>query len=437
MGARDMLRAAIVKNIKRRISCSTVPGHVAGRQFSSYGDGCVPVEKADCVVIGGGVVGIAVAREMALSGREVLVLEAASTIGTVTSSRNSEVIHAGIYYPPHSLKARLCVKGRNMLYEYCSLHSVPHRQLGKLIVATSPSQNPVLEKLQRLGIANGVTDLRMIEAEEAMEMEPELRCVKALWSPSTGIIDSHALMLALQVEAEEHNTTFSFNTSVIGGQINEGGIHLHICETKDMHTFVDNPNLPAQIILNSNIVINSAGLSAPSLVRRFRGFPSEAIPNAYYARGCYFSLSETGKVPFCHLIYPVPEDGGIGVHVTLDMGGLVRFGPDVEWLDDIDDGTRFLNMFDYTVDARRAERFYPEIRKYYPNLKDGTLRPDYSGIRPKVSGRGQSAADFVIQGKEIHGIPSLVNLFGIESPGLTASMAIAEMVSMIASQSSR
>lgn len=432
-----MLRAAIVKSIKRRVSRSTVTSHVTGRQFSSHGDGSVPVEKADCVVIGAGVVGIAVARQMALSGREVLVLEAASTIGTVTSSRNSEVIHAGIYYPPHSLKARLCVKGRNLLYGYCSLHGVPHRQVGKLIVATNPLQNPVLENLRMLGIGNGVTDLRIIEAEEAMEMEPELRCVKALWSPSTGIIDSHALMLALQVEAEEHNTTFAFNTSVIGGQINEGGIRLHICETKDMHTFVDNPNIPPQIILDSNIVINSAGLCAPSLVRRFDGFPSEAIPNAYYARGCYFTLSETGKAPFHHLIYPVPEDGGIGVHVTLDMGGQLRFGPDVEWLDDIDDRPRFLNMFDYTVDARREERFYPEIRKYYPNLEDGTLTPGYSGIRPKLCGRGQPAADFVIQGKETHGIPSLVNLLGIESPGLTSSMAIAEMVSIIASQSPR
>lgn len=432
-----MLRAATVKSIKRRLSRSTVTSHVTGRQFSSHGDGSVPVEKADCVVIGAGVVGIAVARQMALSGREVLVLEAASTIGTVTSSRNSEVIHAGIYYPPHSLKARLCVKGRNLLYGYCSLHGVPHRQVGKLIVATNPLQNPVLENLRMLGIGNGVTDLRIIEAEEAMEMEPELRCVKALWSPSTGIIDSHALMLALQVEAEEHNTTFAFNTSVIGGQINEGGIRLHICETKDMHTFVDNPNIPPQIILDSSIVINSAGLCAPSLVRRFDGFPSEAIPNAYYARGCYFTLSETGKAPFHHLIYPVPEDGGIGVHVTLDMGGQLRFGPDVEWLDDIDDRTRFLNMFDYTVDARREERFYPEIRKYYPNLEDGTLTPGYSGIRPKLCGRGQPSADFVIQGKETHGIPSLVNLLGIESPGLTSSMAIAEMVSIIASQSPR
>lgn len=431
-----MLRAAIFRNIKRRLSCSTVPNHAGGRQFSSNGDGCLPVEKADCVVIGGGVVGIAVARQMALSGREVLVLEAASTFGTVTSSRNSEVIHAGIYYPPHSLKARLCVKGRNMLYEYCRLHDVPHRQVGKLIVATSPSENPVLEKLQMVGVGNGVTDLRMIEAEEAMEMEPELRCVKALWSPSTGIIDSHSLMLALQGEAEENNTTFAFNTVVIGGQINESGIQLHICETKDMHAFADNPNLPAQIVLNSNIVINSAGLSAPSLVRRFHGFPSEAIPNAYYARGCYFT-PETCKVPFRHLIYPVPEDGGIGVHVTLNMDGHIRFGPDVEWLDDIDDKTSFLNRFEYTVDARRAERFYPEIRKYYPKLKDETLRPDYSGIRPKISGRGQPAADFVIQGKETHGIPGLVNLFGIESPGLTSSMAIAEMVSIIASQSSR
>ncbi|KAH9315144.1 hypothetical protein KI387_023771, partial [Taxus chinensis] len=354
---------------------------------------------ADCVVIGGGVVGIAVARQLGLAGRRVVVLEASPAIGTVTSSRNSEVIHAGIYYPSQSLKARLCVNGRKMLYDYCRLNGVPHKQLGKLIVATSTLQNNVLEKLHRVGIENGVTDLRMMEAEEAMAMEPQLRCVKALCSPSTGIIDTHSLMLAFQGEAEEHGATFAFNTSVVRGHIKENSIHLHISETKDMHTFVDNPNARAQMILTSNVVINSAGLSATSLARRFHGFPLQSIPNTYYARGCYFTLSETQKVPFSHLVYPVPEEGGLGVHVTVDMGGQVRFGPDVEWMHEIDDATSFLNMFKYTVDARRAEFFYPEIRKYYPQLKDGTLRPDYSGIRPKLYGPGQPAADFVIQHK--------------------------------------
>ncbi|XP_057839255.2 L-2-hydroxyglutarate dehydrogenase, mitochondrial isoform X2 [Cryptomeria japonica] len=431
-----MVGSRIINGIRHmRTQCK----HAVERQYScsssSFGD--VPREKADCVVIGGGVVGIAVARELALAGRHVLLLEAASGIGTVTSSRNSQVIHAGIYYSPQSLKARLCVKGRKMLYDYCALHGVPHKKLGKLIVATTESQKHALEKLQSVGIENGVTDLRMMEREEAMAMEPQLHCVKALWSPSTGIIDSHSFMLALQGEAEEHGTTFAFNTSVFRGHINENGIHLHISDTKDMCTFVHNPNAPAQIILTANVVINSAGLSATSLARRFYGFPSQSIPNTYYARGCYFTLSETRKVPFSHLIYPVPEDGGLGVHATLDMSGQIRFGPDVEWMPEIDDTACFLNMFEYTVDHRRAELFYPKIRNYYPKLKDGTLRPDYSGIRPKLSGQGQPAADFVIQGKETHGIPGLVNLFGIESPGLTASMAIAEMVSVIVSQFKR
>ncbi|KAH9738621.1 L-2-hydroxyglutarate dehydrogenase [Citrus sinensis] len=317
-------------------------------------------EKVDCVVIGAGVVGIAVARELALKGREVLVLDSGPTFGTGTSSRNSEVIHAGIYYPLNSLKVKI----------------------GKLIVATRPLEIPKLNDLMKRGTANGVHGLRMLEGFEAMKMEPELQCVKALLSPASGIVDSHSLMLSLVPE----------------------------------------------LTLIPKLVVNSAGLSAPALAKRFIGLDNVFIPPAYYARGCYFSLANTKVAPFKHLIYPIPEDGGLGVHVTLDLDGQIKFGPDVEWIDGIDDTLSFLNRFDYSVNANRAERFYPEIRKYYPDLRDGSLQPSYAGIRPKLSGPRQSPIDFIIQGEDTHGVPGLVNLFGIESPGLTSSMAIAEYV---------
>ncbi|KAH9738620.1 L-2-hydroxyglutarate dehydrogenase [Citrus sinensis] len=341
-------------------------------------------EKVDCVVIGAGVVGIAVARELALKGREVLVLDSGPTFGTGTSSRNSEVIHAGIYYPLNSLKVKaiFCVRGRELLYKYCSEHEVPHKQIGKLIVATRPLEIPKLNDLMKRGTANGVHGLRMLEGFEAMKMEPELQCVKALLSPASGIVDSHSLMLSLVPE----------------------------------------------LTLIPKLVVNSAGLSAPALAKRFIGLDNVFIPPAYYARGCYFSLANTKVAPFKHLIYPIPEDGGLGVHVTLDLDGQIKFGPDVEWIDGIDDTLSFLNRFDYSVNANRAERFYPEIRKYYPDLRDGSLQPSYAGIRPKLSGPRQSPIDFIIQGEDTHGVPGLVNLFGIESPGLTSSMAIAEYV---------
>ncbi|ONH94589.1 hypothetical protein PRUPE_7G023400 [Prunus persica] len=388
----------------------------------------VPKEKVDCVVIGAGVVGLAVARELTLKGREVLVLESASTFGTGISSRNSEVIHAGIYYPPNSLKAILCVRGREMLYKYCSEHNIPHNQIGKLIVATGSSEIPKLHNLMNNGIKNGVGGLVMMEGSEATRMEPELRCLKALLSPVSGIVDTHSLMLSLVGEAENHGATFSYNTTVIGGHIEENRLSLHISETKHLENWNGKFPLQPEMVLIPKLVVNSAGLSAPVLAKRFDGLRSAVIPPTYYARGCYFTLSNTTICPFKHLIYPIPEDGGLGVHVTLDLNGQVKFGPNVEWIDGIDDVSSFLNKFDYSVCTNRAKLFYPEIRKYYPNLKDGSLDPGYAGIRPKLSGPRQSPVDFVIQGEDIHGITGLVNLFGIESPGLTSSMGVAEHI---------
>ncbi|KAG5242470.1 hypothetical protein OIU76_010610 [Salix suchowensis] len=388
----------------------------------------VPTEKLDCVVIGAGVVGLAIARELASKGREVMVLDSASTFGTGTSSRNSEVIHAGIYYPPGSLKALFCVRGRELLYKYCYEHGVPCKQTGKLIVATGPLEFSKLNELMNRGTQNGVDSLKMLEGFEAMKMEPELQCKKALLSPVSGIVDSHSLMLSLVGEAENNGTTFSYNSTVIGGHLEGNCLHLHIVESKDLENWNGDYPLQPELVLVPNLVVNSAGLSSLALAKRFHGLDSCIIPPGFFARGCYFTLSSTKVPPFEHLIYPIPEDGGLGVHVTLDLDGQLKFGPDVEWIDSIDDVSSFLNKYDYSVSASRAERFYPEIRKYYPNLKDGSLQPSYSGIRPKISGPRQSPIDFVIQGEDIHGVPGLVNLFGIESPGLTSSMAIAEHI---------
>ncbi|MFQ6623019.1 hypothetical protein Gotur_002782 [Gossypium turneri] len=393
-----------------------------------------PKEKAECVVIGAGIVGLAVARELSLKGKEVLVLDSAPTFGTATSSRNSEVIHAGIYYPSNSLKARFCVRGRKLLYHYCSQRGIPHNQIGKLIVATGTSEIPKLNQLFNRGIQNGVENLRILDASEAIKMEPELHCVKALLSPASGILDSHSLMLSLVGEAETNGATFSYNTAVIGGHLEGNQMVLHVCETKTLTNWDGNTPLQLDLLLMPKIVVNSSGLSAPTLAKRFHGLNTAIIPPAYYARGSYFILSNANSTrhpPFKHLIYPVPEEGGLGVHVTLDLDGQLKFGPDVEWIPHVPDTTNFLNKFDYSVSADRVARFYPEIRKYYPNLKDGSLIPGYAGIRPKLHGPGQSACDFVIQGEDIHGVGGLVNLFGIESPGLTSSMAIAEYVAAL------
>ncbi|TKY46374.1 L-2-hydroxyglutarate dehydrogenase [Spatholobus suberectus] len=357
----------------------------------------VPKEKVDCVVIGAGVVGIAVARALALKGREVLVIESAPTFGTGTSSRNSEVIHAGIYYPRNSFKAIFCVRGREMLYEYCSKHDIPHKQIGKLIVATRSSEIPKLNDILNCGIQNGVDGLKMVDGVEAMKMEPELQCVKAILSPLTGIVDSHSLMLSLVGEAENHGTTFTYNSTVIGGHLKGNEICLHVTETNHLKEWKGTSILHPELLLIPKLVVNSTGLSAPAFAKRFTGLKSGVVPPAYYARGCYFTLSNTKASPFRRLIYPIPEDGGIGVHVTLDLNGQVKFGPNVEWIDSVDDISSFQNKFDYSVNANHAEEFCLEIRKYYPNLTDGSLEPGYSGIRPKLSGPSQPPADFVIQ----------------------------------------
>ncbi|KAL9237872.1 hypothetical protein vseg_012369 [Gypsophila vaccaria] len=390
-----------------------------------------PKERVECVVIGAGVVGIAIARSLALKtkkGAHILVLDSAPAFGTATSSRNSEVLHAGIYYPHNSFKAKFCTKGRDLMYKYCSERDVPHKQIGKLIVATRESEISKLNEILARGIENGVEGLRLMEASEAMAMEPELHCVKAVFSPLTGIVDSHSLMLSLLGEAENNGATFSYNSTVLGGQVVGNQIELAVTSSQNLEKGNEADELLTELILLPKVVINSAGLAAIPLAKRLFGLDSSFIPDAYYARGHYFSLSKTKTPPFKRLIYPLPEDGGIGVHVTLDLDGQIKFGPDVEWLDGVPDTASFLNGFDYSVSPRRAERFHPEIRKYYPNLKEEALEPGYSGIRPKISGPGTTPCDFVIQGEDVHGVPGLVNLFGIESPGLTSSLAIAEYV---------
>ena len=365
------------------------------------------MEQVDAVVIGAGVVGLACARALALAGREVIVLEREDAIGTHTSSRNSEVIHAGIYYPPGSLKARLCVEGKLALYRYLGERGLPHRNCGKLIVAAEASQLAYLEKLKAQAAANGVHDLRMLSEKEAKTLEPALACVAALESPSTGIIDSHAYMLALQGDAENAGATVAFRSPVERGRVRDGGIELEAGDTR----------------LLARSVVNSAGLFAPQLAGSIAGFPKERMPPQRFCKGNYFSLS--GRSPFTRLIYPVPEKAGLGVHLTIDLAGQARFGPDVEWIDRID----------YAVDPKRGERFYRAIRTYWPGLKDGALQPAYSGIRPKIQENPEEPArDFVIEGPRDHGVPGLVNLFGIESPGLTSSLAIAGRVGELLSE---
>jgi L-2-hydroxyglutarate oxidase LhgO len=361
------------------------------------------MEQIECVVIGAGVVGLAVARALAEAGREVLVLEAAEGIGTETSSRNSEVIHAGIYYPRDSLMARLCVQGKRMLYAFCAEHGVAHRNCGKLIVATDAAEVEKLAGIRAAAAANGVDDLRPLTPSEATALEPALACTAALLSPSTGIVDSHAYMLALQGAAEAAGALFAFHAPVIGGQATEEGVVLEVGGAERMR-------------LAARLVVNAAGLRAPAVARGVRGMPTQLVPTEYYAKGSYFVLA--GRNPFGRLIYPVPVPGGLGVHLTIDLAGQARFGPDVEWVPEPD----------YTVDPRRAESFYAAIRRYWPALPDGALQPGYAGVRPKIVPPAVAKQDFVVQGPAAHGVAGLVNLFGIESPGLTAAIALAELV---------
>jgi L-2-hydroxyglutarate oxidase LhgO len=361
------------------------------------------MDRVECIVIGAGVVGLALARHLALQGREVVVLEAEDRIGTGISSRNSEVIHAGIYYTAGSLKARCCVAGNRALYAFCQAHGVAHRRCGKLIVATDESQVEALRRLRARAEGNGVLDLQWLGGTEARGLEPQLHCVAALLSPSTGIVDSHGLMRALCLEAESHGAMVVLKSPALGGRRVAGGLEVEV-----------GGNDPLTLLANR--VFNCAGLGAQAVARAFEGIRLETIPTLRLSKGSYFGLA--GAAPFSRLVYPVPVEGGLGVHLTLDLGGQARFGPDVEWVD----------REDYDVDPRRADGFYAEVRKYWPGLRDGALQPAYAGMRPRLYGPGEAAPDFLIQREEAHGLPGLVNLFGIESPGLTACLALAAQI---------
>lgn len=365
------------------------------------------MESVDTVVIGAGVVGLACARALAMAGREVIILDAAGAIGTETSSRNSEVIHAGIYYPTGSLKARFCVAGKRALYAYAQSHSIEHARCGKLIVASSAAELAQLDRIRAQAAANGVTDLTPMSPAEVARLEPALRTVGALHSPSTGIIDSHGFMLALQGDAEAHGAMLALLSPIERGAVTKAGIELEVGGASPLR-------------IRARQVINSAGLWAPKLARSLVDHPSASIPPAHFCKGNYYTLA--GRSPFKRLIYPIPEAAGLGVHVTIDLGGQARFGPDVEWLD----GPPAAGTYD--VDPRRADVFYAAVRKYWPDLRNGQLAPGYSGIRPKITAAHEPAGDFMIVGPAVHGVPGLVHLFGIESPGLTAALAIAEAV---------
>ena len=366
------------------------------------------MDRVDAIVIGAGAVGLAVARALAGAGRETIVVEAADAIGQGVSSRNSEVIHAGLYYAPGSLKARLCVRGKELLYRMCASHGVDHRRCGKLVVATSDAEIAALRVLQERAVANGVP-VEWLSAAAAQALEPALRCTAALSSPTTGIVDSHGFMLALQGDLERQGGAVAFGSAVESAVLGRGGAP-HVLR------MADGSEIAAAVL------VNSASLHACALALRFEGLPAGTVPRATLAKGSYYAL--TGKAPFSRLVYPAPADAWLGVHLTLDLGGQARFGPDLEWLDLTNP-----DAIDYTVDPRRADSFYAEVRRYWPDLPDASLQPSYSGVRPKIYGPGEAAPDFRIDGPRFHGVPGLVNLFGIESPGLTSALAIAEQVS--------
>ena len=368
------------------------------------------MEQVDCVVIGAGVIGLAVAREMALQGRETILLEREAAFGTISSARNSEVIHAGIYYPKDSLKAKLCVAGNRLLYEYCHSHQVATKPYGKLIVASDETQVDALQAILYKAQNNGVPEIKMLSGVEAKALEPNLKCSAAILSSSTGIVDSHGYMLSLLGGFEDAGGMIAYQSPLISakpvGQNAAGGFELEIGGDDGMR-------------IQTRWLINCAGMSAPAVAQQIEGLISNQVPKAYFAKGNYFSLS--GKSPFSHLIYPIPEPGGLGVHLTLDMGGQAKFGPDVEWLDIEQEG-----QIDYTVNPRRSEGFYEAVRRYWPDLKDGSLQPDYSGVRAKIVPPNAPAGDFYFDGPEQHGLQGLFNLYGFESPGLTSSLAIAK-----------
>jgi L-2-hydroxyglutarate oxidase LhgO len=393
----------------------------------------------DVAIIGAGAIGLAIARRLASASQRVVLLESGSAIGQQTSSRNSEVIHGGIYYPTGSLKTDLCVQGKQKLYDFCLNHNIPHKRLGKIIAATSDSQLPALEALYKKAHANNVIDVVMLSKQEVKKLEPSLNCVAALFSPSTGIIDSHSYMAELQRQFESHPGCITvLHSKVIGGTVTDPSKDLNNNnnDIKGLKTLqIDSQGQVTA--LTTTAIVNASGLYATKVAASLQGLNHAAIPDQYYAKGCYFKLSGM-KSPFNHLIYPMPdrELGGLGVHLTLDLGGSAKFGPDVEWLpmsssasrnnEDSNDNDEF--QFDYKVDSKRGDLFYPAIRKYWPSLPDGSLVPDYSGIRAKVSEAGRSAGDFIILGREELGVEGVVSLHGMESPGLTASLAIADKV---------
>ena len=358
----------------------------------------------DVVVIGAGVVGLAIARALALTGRDVLVIERHGRIGEETSSRNSEVIHAGIHYPPDSLKARLCVRGKKLLYRYCRDRSIRHRRCGKLIVAANEAQHAALQQIQDHGLASGVDDLKILDRAAVVKLQPGVVCTSALLSPSTGIVDSHGLMTALHGDIEAAGGTLALRCEFLHGQVRDTGFRLCVRSADE------------QVVLLTDTVINSAGLAAEEVARRMVGLAPRHVPRVRFARGNYFVYR--GRHPFRLLVYPVPESGGLGVHVTLDLHGQARFGPDVQWLE----------APDYAVDESRRDRFFDAVRSYWPSVNRDRLAPGYVGVRPKLIRPGEPPGDFVIQGPDVHGVAGLVNLYGIESPGLTASLAIAEHV---------
>lgn len=370
------------------------------------------MDSVDALVIGAGAVGLAVARALARSGFETIVAESGNAIGQGVSSRNSEVIHAGLYYPPGSLKARLCVRGNELLYALCASHGVDYRKCGKLTVANSAAEQVALRELQQRASANGVPVL-WLDAAQAKALEPALRCDAALLSTSTGVVDSHGFMLALQGDLERAGGMVALRSAVNSARVTQTGPHVV--------RMADGSELQCRVL------VNSASLHACSLARRFEGLQPRFVPREFFAKGNYYSLA--ARVPFSHLIYPAPADAWLGVHLTLDLGGQAKFGPDLEWLR-VDSP----EQIDYTVDPGRADGFYAEVRRYWPGLPDGALAPSYSGVRPKIHGPGEAAADFRIDGPALHGVPGLVNLFGIESPGLTSALAIAEVVAQLVAQ---
>lgn len=362
----------------------------------------------DCIVIGAGVIGLAIARALARDGRTVAILETERQFGLHTSSRNSEVIHAGIHYEPGSLKATLCVSGRDLLYRYCNRRGIEHRRCGKFTVATTHAQVGALDTIAANARANGVLDLEVIDAGYARRMEPSLHCLAALSSPSTGIIDSHGYLRSLLADAEGCGADIAYGTTVTTLRPGPAGTVVYI----------EGEEAPAA---TARWIINAAGLQAHAVAAAIEGFPAQHIPQIHYAKGNYFTLS--GRAPFKRLIYPVGEHGWLGIHMTIDLAGAARFGPDLEWIEAVD----------YAVSVAHAAQFYESIRQYWPTVERERLQPAYAGVRPKLTGPGEPPKDFLISGPQQHGIAGIINLFGMESPGLTSSLAIGDVVAAMVS----